>query len=296
LDVVTLSPHVEEYFVEKVWPMFWAQDMGEVKPRMRTFVPVFPIVATAQEIKDGADGEMVAARKNEKLRFAIQGSFDHGRDFASIFTRFVDVKKDWTVSGRGQDAEKMELNIIGSGTRPVVPEEIAHQVFFHENLEYAQYYNLLSEMDGLLPAFTMENWAGNDYYSNIASSSISASVIAGVPLVADFKLLDAYSYLRLSMVWYRDNHEHEIDAAFRMLDAGTEKRRTMKEAVAERRAAMLQQNYVNVEDWVQQAFDKAQARLGSVGWMMQESMEVEETHHFNPFPTRPDSKIFRRHT
>jgi len=290
LDVVTLSPHVEEYFVGKVWPMFWEEEMGSLKQaglRMRGFVPVFPVVANPKE--SGRKEELEGGRK--RLRFAIQGSFDHGRDFESIFTRFVDVKNDWFGLGKGEDAEQIELNIIGSGTRPEVPEDIAHQIFFHENLDYTQYYNLLSEMDGLLPAFAMENWAGNDYYSNIASSSISASVIAGVPLVADFKLLKAYSYLRLSIVWYRDDEEHEIDAAFRMLEAGAERRRAMKDAVAKRRAVILQQNYANVEEWARQAYEKAQARVGVPVELMEELIEVKEVHKFNPFPTRPISRL-----
>jgi len=295
LDVVTLSPHVEEYFVEKVWPMFWADDMGSLKQaglKMRGFVSVFPVVVSSRDSNERkeVEGEL---KEREKLRFAIQGSFDHGRDFQSIFTRFVDDTDEWIASGHGEDAQKIELNIIGSGTKPEVPEAIAHQVFFHENLDYTQYYKLLSEMDGLLPAFAMENWAGNDYYSNIASSSISASVIAGVPLVADFKLLEAYSYLRLSMVWYRDDAEHEIDAAFRMLEAGVDKRRAMKDAVAQRRAAILQENYSNVEEWAQQAYEKAQARLGVSVESVMEPVKDEEVHHFNPFPTRPGSRSFR---
>lgn len=292
LDVVTLSPHVEEYFVRKVWPMFWEDDMGSVKQaglQMRGFVPVFPVVANVQE-----SGVKEEKKGSERLRFAIQGSFDYGRDFESIFSRFVDVKNEWIASGRSEDAEQIELNIIGSGKRPEVPEAITHQVFFHENLDYTQYYNLLSEMDGLLPAFAMENWAGNDYYSNIASSSISASVIAGVPLVADFKLLTAYSYLRLSMVWYRDDDEHEIDAAFRMLEAVADKRKAMKDAVARRRAEILQENYANVEEWARQAYDKAQARVGVSVELVDEPVEVEDMHHFNPFPTRPVSRLFRR--
>lgn len=292
LDVVTLSPHVEQYFMGKIWPMFWKDDMGEVKPRMRGFVPVFP-VGDLPRMEDGeGKDEKYKEIGRDKLRFAIQGSFDHGRDFESIFARFVDLKDQWNAMGKGEDAEKIELNIVGSGTRPQVPEAIAHQVLFHENLDYTQYYSLLSEMDGLLPAFAAENWAGNDYYSNIASSSISASIIAGVPLIADLKLLDAYAYLRLSMVWYRDDGEHEIDAAFRLLNAGADKKRAMKDAVAERRTKIMQENYETVEGWAQQAYEMAQGRRrGSVD-IEKQPVKVEESHPFNPFPMRPGSRLF----
>jgi hypothetical protein len=277
LDVVTLSPHVGEYFLENVYPLFW-DDMDGKMPVMRDFVPVFP-VSTSGPAEDNT------------LKLAIQGSFDHGHNYTSIFARFAEVKAEWEAVGQAEDAARVQLHIIGSGARPEVPDDVAGQILFHENLDYGEYYDILSTMDAILPAFAEENWAGNDYYRNIASSTIPASLIADVPLVADFKLMDAYSYLRLDMVWYRDDSEHEIDAAFRILQAGAAKQKAMRENIEKKRSELLQENYANVKEWTEEAFDKAQARLKGASMEMKarvdvEEVPVEEAHKFDPFPGR----------
>ena len=286
LDIVTLSPHVGEYFMREVYPLFW-DDIGDVVPTMRTFVPVFPVHSE------------VPARNQDVLKLAIQGSFDHGRNFTSIFDQFVDVKAEWNAIGQGEDAERVQLHIIGSGTRPEVPEEVENQVFFHENLDYASYYSLLAEMDAILSAFSDENWGGNDYYLNVASSTVPASLISGTPLIADFKLIDAYSYLRLGMVWYRDDNEYEIDAAFRMLEAGASQRSSLKSGVWGRRDELLQENLKNVKEWVVSAINGNKARLASAGQKSAVQVEAAEAdptgfekavHRFNPFPGRDGSK------
>lgn len=282
LDIVTLSPHVGKYFTDTVYPLFW-DDMRGKSPVMRDFVPVFPAHTTGRT-------------QDNTLNLAIQGSFDHGHNYTSIFARFAEVKAEWEAIGQHEDAARVQLHIIGSGAHPKVPTSIANQVVFHENLDYSEYYDLLSTMDAILPAFAQENWAGNDYYMNIASSTIPASIIAGVPLVADFSLMDAYSYLGLDMVWYREDNEHELDAGFRMLQAGAQKKRALRENVAKKRAELLQENYANVRQWTEEAFDKVQARLNGPHAEMKARVDVEEVpteevHRFDPFPGRNGQKM-----
>jgi hypothetical protein len=286
LDIVTLSPHVGEYFMREVYPLFW-DDVGDVVPTMRNFVPVFPVQ------------DDVSARNQDVLKLGIQGSFDHGRNFTSLFDQFVDVKAEWDAIGQGEDAERIQLHIIGSGTRPEVPEVVEHQVIFHENLDYTSYYSLLGEMDAMMPAFSDENWGGNDYYSNVASTTVPASLISVTPLIADFKLIEAYAYLRLGMVWFRDDNEHEIDAAFRMLAAGASQRSSLKAGVLSRRNELLQENLKNVKEWVVSAINGNKARLESAGQkpvVRVDEAEASPTsfekavHRFNPFPGRDGSK------
>jgi hypothetical protein len=246
-------------------------------------VPVFPARTSGRT-------------EDETLRLAIQGSFDHGHNYSSIFARFAGVKSEWDAIGQGDDAAKVQLHIIGSGSRPDVPRSIANRVVFHENLNYCQYYDLLSTMDAMLPAFAEENWAGNDYYMNIASSTIPASLIAGVPLVADFKLIEAYSYLNLGMVWHRNDNEHEIDAAFRMLQAAAQKKKAIRLNVEKERFKLLQENYANVRLWTEEVFKKAQARRNGVSIEVKARVDVkevpvEEVHEFDPFPGRNGQKM-----
>lgn len=284
-DLVTLSPRVGQYFATEVWSLFW--DDVRRQPVIRDFVPVFPVKF---EESRGDDLEDV-------LKLAIQGSFDHGRDYQNIFLRFAELKAEWESLGLGKDAAKVQLHIVGSGERPEVPESIASQVVFHENLDYGKYYSLLHKMDVLLPAISQENWAGIDYYRNVASSSIAASIVAGVPLVADSRLMEAYSYLRLEMVWYKDEGEHEMDAAFRMLTASAEKKAALRRAISVRRAELLAEDYVNVEQWIVEAHEQAQSRLiAGVETFEVETKDVEKgsateeerpVHRFNPFPGRP---------
>lgn len=53
-----------------------------------------------------------------------------------------------------------------------------------------EYYRAVAQARAVLPAF-----ASDAYYTHKASSSVAASLICGTPLLADARLLAAYSYL-----------------------------------------------------------------------------------------------------
>lgn len=255
IDFITMSPHVAEHFVHKVYSRWWWEAAGATKPRSHTLVPVFPVDLP----------KIVAPELETKgLKIAIEGEYHRGRNYAGAFARLVDMKRALYVKGREHEADDIEIHVFGHGlAKPVVPSDLKNQVTFHEQLDYQGYYSLLSQMDVILPAFSTTEMGGIDYYVNKASSTISTSLIAGVPLVANERLLKAYSYLENNVVWMseremRSNKGHntaavEVETAMKLLDLTPEDREAKKVEVAARRNKLLEDNYTNVKQWITDA-------------------------------------------
>ena len=113
----------------------------------------------------------------------MQGDYaPERRDYKRIFGSLGNVVKkiNGTVDlTNGQPADKVKLHLIGHGPHVQVPENIRNNVAFDEDLSYPDFYRLLSKSYAVIPAF-----ASDTYLDRKASSTVPASLIAGVPLVA----------------------------------------------------------------------------------------------------------------
>jgi hypothetical protein len=231
LDMITLSNHTAEFLKTKALPTW---EHGE-NVRIRVLPPIFPVDAPGP------------ASKTE-LNLAMQGDFSSARrDYQGIFGGLTSViEKVNTLP----TTDNVTLHLLGHGKKPKVPEEIRNRVVFDENLSYPDFYAILSTAYAVLPAF-----ATNHYYDRKASSTVPASIIAGVPLVASEELLKSYTYLPREATWEIKTGESELDAVRRIIgdEAEFEKKRWL---IADTRERILKENIENVHTWIVEALKR----------------------------------------
>ncbi|KAG8526494.1 uncharacterized protein KY384_008694 [Bacidia gigantensis] len=264
LDFIVLSPAVARTLEEKgmrTWPRRGAH---KVPRSVRTFPPIFPVRLPPLPaiVEDQDDG----IHMNNS--FAIQGIFDpERRNFEVTFAhleRFINDKakqmNDSTPAPLEDTMQKPEppypiehspvhLHLIGHGEeRPKIPERLRQNIFIHENLNYHDFYNLLSQQSALLPAFSSDK-----YRWMKASSSIACSLIAGTPLVVDENILRAYSYLGEDAVYVQKNKETEFDALGKVLEGSYDHVVEKRRRVRLRASQVIEQNKGQAREWITKA-------------------------------------------
>jgi hypothetical protein len=234
VDFVALSAHTAQ-FLQTESIAKWDYDSNVT---VQVLPPVFPV--NIPEPLDGSDPE-------NKLSLAMQGDYDASRrDYAGIFEQLGDIVENAKNISQGKKTTSPEvaLHLIGHGSRPPVPEVVEQQTVFDENLSYIDFYALLSRSFALLPAF-----ASKEYFDRKASSSVPASMIGGVPLVASEELLKAYSYLPRDAAWVSHPGEGEMDVIRRVIHLADEhaKKRGIIQAACQ---SLVKENIEHVSKWV----------------------------------------------
>ena len=250
VTVVTLSPHVREGFHKPGWGLsLWeslkahrGEGSNETStpipwPPVEVFVPVFP--PSNVSMSEQQD-------ENEAVSFAIQGGVTDNRDYSRVMNYLADLQRS------SNPIPDVSLHIIGSGgweasVHDSVPDSIQNQIFFDSNLDYLDYYAYLEAKSALLPAFSKD-----EYLETISSSSIPASVIAGIPLVATRAMLKSYSYLREEDVYIQEDGETELDAIKRVVQMSNEERMAKTKTVHAVRDAMVKNNAKIVGGWIEE--------------------------------------------
>ena len=249
VTVVTLSPHVREAFKKpgwglSLWESFKAHrgegsngtSMPILWPPVEVFVPVFPPSnVSASEQED----------ENEGVSFAIQGGVTDNRDYSRVMNYLADLQRS------SNSISDVSLHIIGSGgwedsVHNSVPNSIQNQIFFDSNLDYLDYYAYLAAKSALIPAFSKD-----DYLETISSSSVPASLIGGIPLIATRAMLKSYSYLREQDVYIQEDGETELDAIKRVVQMSDEERRAKTKTVHAMRELMVKRNAKMVGGWIE---------------------------------------------
>ncbi|KAJ7485665.1 hypothetical protein FB451DRAFT_1127892 [Mycena latifolia] len=82
------------------------------------------------------------------------------------------------------------LFIIGAGTLKI-PQELQNVVSVHKELNYADFYALMSKMDICLPTFA----PSGGYYDVRASSTIAMAVQCNVPILVTERIKQSYTYI-----------------------------------------------------------------------------------------------------
>ncbi|KAM0257236.1 hypothetical protein ACHAQJ_004474 [Trichoderma viride] len=239
VDFIGLSQHTVDYLLQKSVTQ-WKDLHASVTAR--TFPPVFPVNQTNNE-------------SIREISLAMQGDYaPERRDYNRIFGSLDNVvkKMNGTAAAKGdQTDETVKLHLIGHGPHVKVPENIRNNVAFDEDLSYPDFYRLLSQSYAVIPAFASET-----YLDRKASSTVPASLIAGVPLVASEKILASYSYLPRDAVWLSQPDEREMETVERVVGdrkAFLEKKDNVK-AAAEN---IMKQNRLNVRKWMDEDFTKS---------------------------------------
>ena len=250
VSVVTLSPHVREAFHKPGWGLSpWESLKGhrDVEsnetsapipwPPVEVFVPVFP------PSNDSVGGERQG--EDEGVSFAIQGGVTDNRDYSRVMNYLADLQRSTN------SISDVSLHIIGSGgweasVHESVPNSIQSQIFFDNNLDYLDYYAYLGAKTALLPAFSKD-----EYLETISSSSIPASLIGGIPVVATRAMLKSYSYLREEDVYVQEDGETELEAIHRVVQMSDEDRRAKTKTVNVMRDRMVKSNAKMVGGWIE---------------------------------------------
>lgn len=241
VDFIGLSQHTVDFLVKQTIPK-WNMKAPIVS---HALPPVFPM-----QLPD-FDAAAVPG-----LSLAMQGDYEAARrDYKGIFGHLDMIVDKATDAAHGKpEDEKVMLHLIGHGNQPKVPDNVKDHVVFNADLDYPDFYAILSKMFALLPAF-----ASDTYYDRKASSSVPASLIAGAPIVAKQKLLDSYSYLPADAVWLLHEGEDELDVIARVM--GNREEYAKKRALVQKACKdIAEQNRVNTKKWVKEAMDKAAAK------------------------------------
>ncbi|KAL6791451.1 hypothetical protein GGI42DRAFT_335720 [Trichoderma sp. SZMC 28013] len=247
VDFIGLSQHTVDYLLQKSVPQ-WQNLQASVTAR--TFPPIFPVSQTYNETL-------------REISLAMQGDYaperrDYNRIFGSLDNVVKKINESATTNSDHVD-ETVKLHLIGHGPHVKVPENIQSNVAFDEDLNYPDFYRLLSQSYAVIPAF-----ASDTYLDRKASSTVPASLIAGVPLVANEKLLASYSYLPREATWLSEPDEREMETVERVVGdrkAFLEK----KEAVREAAKTIMKQNRLNVRKWMDEDFRKSGIVPADVG-------------------------------
>ena len=268
MTILTLSPHIQKAFHEPGWGLSERDSLSKLStateggpeneqsspanrsipwPSVEVFVPVFPVSDSTK----GGTGSENGQKTNGEVAFAIQGGINSARDYTRIISYLEDLVDSNSTSRAHND---VSLHIIGSGSeenKPTVPASVSDRVFFDQDLDYLEYYGYLSEKSALIPAFAEE-----EFFTFKASSSVPASLIAGIPLVATRKILRSYSYLTAEDVYLQEDHETELDVIERVIQSSNEERRLKITSVGEMRDRMIRDNVKTVGGWIEEARGK----------------------------------------
>ncbi|KAK9371417.1 hypothetical protein V1509DRAFT_607212 [Lipomyces kononenkoae] len=222
-----LSSHTKRYVEENVIPS-WEPKHRVAAKRFEVFVPVFPVEPS----------------KKEETSFSLQGNYESDRrDYKSIFESFSAFGKKHPDQPQFQ---QLRMHLLGHGKRPDVPLAIRDRVEFNEGLEFAEFYKILSESFALLPAF-----ASDEYYDRKASSSVPASLIAGVPIVGKRRLLETYDYMTEDSMWVQADDEDDLAVVGRILEMSKQNIEAQKIRTRNRNREIIDDNIKKARSWAQ---------------------------------------------
>jgi hypothetical protein len=169
--------------------------------RVVAFIPIFPYDIALHSNLTSLRDEGSPRRLKQVV---VQGGIEQGRrDYAYMFTSLeTEIRADpklWGYLIPNNDSapftpdpevpDPFSLALLGQGSREI-PETLLHVVQIHNNLPYADFYKLLHSMDLLIPAFR-----GEGYYTDSASSSLPAAIIAHIPSLVTRMHMNSYTYL-----------------------------------------------------------------------------------------------------
>ncbi|KXZ51997.1 hypothetical protein GPECTOR_10g1019 [Gonium pectorale] len=188
--LVGLSPHVVHAIESHGFPASWWLGINTVHLR--------------------SNGSLVCTGlRNETLKqpwgFAVQGTIDKAR-------RHYDVLYDPLLSLLNTSGSVPFVKIVGQLHTPLdIPPPLKDVIRLYINLPFDQYFNLIECSQALLPVF-----GSSSYVKNKFSSTVLASLISAVPVLADDALLSAYSFLSEATAFKQMSNETVVDAMQRI--------------------------------------------------------------------------------
>lgn len=186
-----------------------------------------------------------------EVAFAIQGGLNAARNHTRIIAYLDDLVQTNPTSHVRND---VALHVIGSGSeegRPIVSASVSNHIFFERDLDYIDYYATMSKSSALIPAFAEE-----DFFHVKSSSSVPASVIAGIPLVATRAALQSYSYLIAEGVYLQEDYETESGVIKRVEQGSKEERKAKIKTVGSLRDRTIENNINQIRKWIEEVTER----------------------------------------
>ncbi|KAE9992549.1 hypothetical protein EG327_008686 [Venturia inaequalis] len=244
IHFIGLSEHTANYLREKCVPE-WNMTVSVL---IDALSPVFPIAIEAPTERDTG------------LTFALQGDYDtKRRNYTSTFeglSEIINLAQNRSMGYNQSVTHNITLHLIGHGNdKPDVPAHLESHVTFDEDVDYKTFYTLLSRTFTLLPSF-----ASDDYYDRKASSTVPAAFIAGAPLVANTKLLEAYTYVPEDAAWKQEEGESEMDVVKRVVQLSRTEHEKKRNVVREVCGKLVERNVELVGGWMKEGL----LRIGMV--------------------------------
>jgi len=300
MEFIALSPHTAEFLVDHSLNKWKVVREEKKKPLVRHFVPIFPVQLPANAQQDnslsfGLQGDFGQERRDYKMVFSRLADFltpasppipaetpkvavpvtpeqlkneNHG-SVPGIAAADVppntnvghrvrrQVLTDEESQTRGESGPRnITLHLVGHGKHPPVPHAVKDHVVFDEGLSYIDFYTVLSRCFALLPAF-----ATPEYLDRKASSTVPASLIAGVPLVATQDIVDKYAYLTKDIVWLQGSQETDFDVIGRVLKLSHQERQKKVAAVKAHTLKLINENNKLARKWTEEALRKIGRKL-----------------------------------
>ncbi|KIZ04003.1 hypothetical protein MNEG_3957 [Monoraphidium neglectum] len=228
VPVLTLAPHVAASIGDRGLPLppDW-------------ILPIFPFdppnPCTLADLKAG----------RQCIRgFSVQGRIEKSRrNYTHVWEQ---------IGGHKRRASKMSvanfrLNILGETVEAFsVPADVRDLVAVYKNPPYPIFYDVVHHSFALVPML-----ASGLYYKSKFSSTVLTSLITGVPIIADERMLQAYSFLERKAVFYQDDSQTELDVMFAVSKMKPDDMWRARSGVAELRRRMNERAKKMITGWLE---------------------------------------------
>jgi hypothetical protein len=268
VDLVTLSQHTAHHLRTNIvnnWDFNATVTVRHIAPLFPVQLPTIDKFPTSRAApKKGDESPM-------QYPIAIHGDFDASRhNYTDAFSKILALKdraKSLTIQTQNYTREEkrdVSLHILGERLPPNVPKKVKPILSIDREMSFQRQYEVLSQSYILLPAFASSQGFKSDYLTKLASWSVPASLIAGVPIAGDEEILEAYNYLPRDTVWFRYPGENEMKVAERVVLWSEEEHRRKKESVRRKCQELITRNVDLVDEWIHVAM----RRVERAGWRM----------------------------
>ncbi|KAG2491250.1 hypothetical protein HYH03_010457 [Edaphochlamys debaryana] len=236
LRLMALAPHVANLsrHMLKRDQVDWAMPVAP-------FVPAKPCNAKACLSGFALQGALRRYRSK-----ACATSACYTRDYAALWRRLLELRDE----GAGPVPPVV---VVGKGERKnlLLPPELDganSSVTYKPWLPYPEFWGLIYHSLALVPAFGMPV-----YYESRISSTILASLVTCVPLIAEQKLLDVYTFMSEKHVFLRQPGEDEAAAMVRVMALPEAEILTRRRAMCELQKEMNERADGLLAQYIQEA-------------------------------------------
>ncbi|GBF89288.1 hypothetical protein Rsub_02165 [Raphidocelis subcapitata] len=227
VPLLTLAPHVASSIANRTRSPGW-------------LLPTLPFAPAAP----CALADVKAGRQCVR-GFSVQGRIEKSRrNYTQVWEQIGGHKRHQRTSAT---ASNFKLNILGELVEAfAVPVEVQDMVSVYKNPPYNVFYDVVAHSLGLVPML-----ASDLYYKSKFSSTVLTSLITGTPIIADQRLLDAYTMLDRSTTYYQAPSQSELDVMFAISKTPADELWRTRDAVVALRERLNSEARAMIKGWLE---------------------------------------------